>query len=59
MPIRVDTNQPSARVLAVSLIIVIIAILGHITRIPYVTPYHFWIAVLGYAVLLAGTLYKI
>ena len=33
--------------------------LGHITRIPYITQQHFWIAIAAYAVLLAGTLYKI
>jgi hypothetical protein len=59
MPILVQTNQPSARVLIISLIIVVVAILGHIARIPNITPYHFWIAVLGYAVLMIGTLYKI
>jgi hypothetical protein len=59
MPIRVDTNQPSTRILVLSLIVVIVAIVGHLTRIQYVTQYQFWIAVLGYALLFAGTLYKI
>lgn len=59
MPIRVDTNQPSTRILIVSLIVMIVAIVGHLTRIQYVTQYHFWISVLAYALLLAGTLYKI
>jgi hypothetical protein len=59
MPVRIDTNNPSVRVIIVSLVLAIIAILGHIARIPYITPQHFWIAVVAYAVLLAGTLYKI
>ncbi len=59
MPVRIDTNNPSVRVLVVSLVLAIIAILGHITRIPYVSQQHFWIAIIAYAVLLAGTLYKI
>ncbi len=59
MPVHIETNQPSARVLIVSFVIAIIAILGHIARIPYISQYHFWLAIIAYAVLLAGTLYKI
>ena len=59
MAIRIDTNQPSVHVLLVSLVVIIVAIVGHLARIPYLTQYHFWISVLAYAVLLAGTLYKI
>jgi hypothetical protein len=59
MPIRVDTNQPSVHILILSLIVIAIAIVGHLARVPYLTPYHFWVAVLSYALLLAGTLYKI
>jgi len=59
MPVHIDTNNPSVRILLLSLVLVIVAILGHITRIPYITVQHFWIAVAAYGVLLAGTLYKI
>lgn len=59
MPVRIDTNQPTVRVLIVSLVIAIIAIIGHLTRVPYITAFHFWLAIIAYAVLLAGTLYKI
>lgn len=59
MPVRIETNNPTVRVLVISLVLAIIAILGHITRIPYITQWHFWIAIIAYAVLLAGTLYKI
>ena len=59
MPVRIETNNPTVRVLIISIVLVILAILGHIARIPYVTQWHFWIAIIGYAVLLAGVLYKI
>ncbi len=59
MPVRIETNNPTVRVLVISLVLAIIAILGHIARIPYITQWHFWIAIIAYAVLLAGTLYKI
>ncbi|MBI4274036.1 MAG: hypothetical protein HY659_04995 [Rhizobiales bacterium] len=59
MPIRVDAIQPSVHILILSLIVIVIAIVGHLARVPYLTPYHFWVAVLAYAVLMAGTLYKI
>lgn len=59
MPIRVETNNPTVRVIVISLILAIVAILGHIARIPHITQWHFWIAIVAYAVLLAGTLYRI
>ena len=58
MAINIDTVRPSTRILLISLVVMIIAIVAHLTRVPFLTPYHFWIAVLGYALLLAGTLYK-
>jgi hypothetical protein len=38
--------------------VALVAIVAHFVRIPVLTPYHFWIAVLAYALLLAGTLYR-
>lgn len=59
MPVRIDTNQPSVRIVLISLALLLLAVIGHIARVPYVTPFHFWIAVSAYAALLAGALYKI
>jgi hypothetical protein len=59
MPVRIDTNQPTNRILILSLVVVIIAIIGRLTRVEFVTLYHFWIAVFGYLLLVVGTLYKI
>ena len=58
MAVNIDTVRPSTRILIISLVVVLVAIVAHLTRIPFLTQYHFWIAVLGYALLLAGTLYK-
>jgi purine-cytosine permease-like protein len=57
MAIRIETTRPSTLIVVLSLIIVILAIVGHFTRIPYVTQYQFWVLVLGYVVLLFGALY--
>jgi hypothetical protein len=46
MAIEVDTVRPSTRFVA------------HLTRIPLLRQYHFWIALICYALLLAGTLYR-
>lgn len=58
MPIRIDTQRPTSRIVVLSLIIVVLAIVGRWTRIPFVTEYHFWVAVIGYVVLLSGALWS-
>ena len=60
MAIRIDTRQPSALIVVLSIIIVVAAIIAHIAPIramPWLTTYHFWIAVAGYALLLWRTLF--
>ena len=50
----IETLPPSLRVVLISLIVIILAIFAHVARIPYLTGYEFWIAVIGYLILLAG-----
>ena len=60
MAIRIETRQPSVLFVVLSLIVVIVAIVAHLTPIrsvPFLTQYHFWIAVLGYAILLWRTVF--
>ena len=60
MAIRIDTRQPSALIVVLSLIIVVVAIIAHLTPIramPFLNTYHFWIAILGYALLLWRVLF--
>jgi tryptophan-rich sensory protein len=60
MAIRIETRQPSALIVVLSIIVVVIAIIAHLTPIraaPWLTQYHFWIAVAGYGLLLWRTLF--
>jgi hypothetical protein len=41
-----------------SVVIAVIAVLGVLTAIPFVTAYAFWIAILAYVVLAVGNLTK-
>lgn len=56
MGIRIETRQPKTWLLVLSLIVVLAAIIGHFTRIPYLTQYQFWVAVAGYVILVLATL---
>ena len=57
MPVRIETKNPHRLLLIVSLMIVILAIVAHFTRIPYITQYQFWVAIIGYLVLLWAVLF--
>ena len=55
MAIRIEARAPGAAIIVLSLILIIVAIVAHLTPIrsvPFLNTYHFWIAILGYAVLL-------
>jgi hypothetical protein len=58
MAVKIDTNRPSSRTVIISLIVVALAIIGALTRVQFLTEYHFLIALIAYAVLLAGVLFK-
>jgi hypothetical protein len=51
-------NAPTKMVFMISLILAVIALLGHFVLIPYATAYQFWIAIAGYAVLAAACVLK-
>jgi len=57
MPVRVETHPPNTWLVLLSLAIVILAIVAHLTRIPYISQHEFWVAAVGYGVLLYATLY--
>jgi hypothetical protein len=57
MPVRIETRQPNKMILVLSFVVVVLAIVGHFMRIPYVTQYQFWLAVIGYVLLLAAVLF--
>ena len=51
-------NAPSQMVFIIAVVIAIIAILGVLIAIPFVTAYAFWILVLAFIVLAGGVLMK-
>jgi hypothetical protein len=53
-----NLSAPSQVFFLIAVALVIIAIIGVLTVIPFVTKYAFWIAVVGFAVLAAGCLNK-
>jgi hypothetical protein len=57
MPVRIETHPPNKWLVLLSLAIVILAMIAHLTRIPFISQHEFWLAAIGYAVLLYATLY--
>ena len=57
MPVRIETHPPNKWLVLVSLAFIMLAIVAHLTRIPFISQREFWIAAIGYAVLLYATLY--
>jgi ABC-type phosphate transport system auxiliary subunit len=57
MPIRIEARAPHRWAVAASIAIMVLAIIGHLTRIPYVSQHEFWFAAIGYLVLLVAVLY--
>lgn len=51
-------NAPSQVVFIIAVIIAVLAVLGALVTIPFVTTYAFWILVLGFIVLAGGVLMK-
>jgi len=51
-------NAPTQMVFLISLVLAVLALVGHFVKIPYVTAYQFWIAIAGYAVLAAACVMK-
>ena len=51
-------SAPTQVVFIISLILAVVALIGHFANIPIVTQYQFWIAIAGYVVLAAGCMMK-
>jgi hypothetical protein len=51
-------NAPSQTLFIVAVVIAVIALLGAIISIPFVTGYAFWILLLAFIVLTAGVMMK-
>jgi purine-cytosine permease-like protein len=55
---QININRPSTRVVIVSVILAVLALIGHLSRVQFLTEYQFWLAMIAYAVLLVGVLFK-
>ena len=55
---RINVYRPSERVVIVSAILAVLALIGHFSRVQYLTEYQFLLAMLAYVVLLLGALFK-
>jgi hypothetical protein len=55
---QININRPSNRVVIVSAILAILALVGHFSRVQYLTEYQFVLAMIAYVVLLVGVLFK-
>jgi hypothetical protein len=51
-------SAPTQIVFLISLILAVLALVGHYTQIPYVTAYQFWVAIVAYVVLAAACVLK-
>jgi len=51
-------NAPTQMVFLISLILAVLALIGHFVLIPYVTAYQFWVAIVAYGVLAAACVLK-
>ena len=51
-------NAPTQMVFLISLVIAVLALVGHFVLIPYVTAYQFWVAIAAYVVLAAACVLK-
>jgi hypothetical protein len=47
-------NAPTQVVFIISLIIAVLALIGHFVRVPFVTDFQFWFAMVAYIVLAAA-----
>ena len=53
-----NLNAPSQTLFIIAVILAVLALLGVLVAIPFVSAYAFWILLLGFIVLAAGVLMK-
>jgi hypothetical protein len=51
-------SAPTMPIFIVSLVLAVLALLGHFAAIPFVSLYQFWIAIIAYIVLALGSVLK-
>jgi hypothetical protein len=58
MASQIDINRPTTRIVIISAILAVVALIGHFLRIQFLTEYQFWLAMIAYVALLLGVLVK-
>lgn len=58
MAVRINTNRPTSRIVIISVILAALALIGHFSRVQFLTEHQFWLAIIAYVVLLAGVMMK-
>jgi len=53
-----NLNAPSQTLFIIAVILAVLALLGMLVPIPFVSAYAFWVLLLGFIVLAAGVLMK-
>lgn len=51
-------SAPTQAIFVLALLLAVLATVGHLVLVPYVSAYKFWLALAGYVVLAAGCLFK-
>lgn len=54
----INISRPTTRVFIVSVVLAILALIGHFSRVQFLTEYQFWLAMIAYLVLMLGVLVK-
>jgi hypothetical protein len=55
---QININRPTTRIVIISVILAVVALIGHFLRIQFLTEYQFWLAMIAYVALLLGVLFK-
>lgn len=53
-----NIGAPKVVTFVLSLILVVLALVGHLKPVAYLTQYQFWLAIIGYVVLMLGVTMK-
>jgi hypothetical protein len=53
-----NLSAPTMPVFLISVVLAVLALIGHFVLIPYITLYGFWLALAAYVVLLVGCVMK-
>jgi hypothetical protein len=53
-----NLSAPTMPIFLVSLVLAVLALIGHFVAIPFVSMYQFWIAIVAYIVIAVGCVMK-